>query len=294
MRRATSIFFLTLSLVAIGLGAQPAEPSGDTTRRDPMASIPRLDERLTALDPAHPEGYFELGEEVAAQGGRELATQLHALALAIALETGDTALAAGACIALADLAGSDQDRRWLTAVARALDDRFAPPSWSEAVSPRVGSAAERAAEVFEFVRAGDGYEARTRLDDPEIRAAIERALGAGWIDRLRKDAEAWPCSECRNRRFVPDRNATAGERLCSVCGGDPGPALDRVQLLEYLSAEAQLLGVERRSWAALLLTGGDEPLRDPDPTEVAPRVGVNPKARYWRSGRWAPAPTGRP
>ncbi len=277
-----------LMVIVVGAVSAAGQPVGESEPAPGLGdSIPRLDARLSALHPSRPHEYFELGEEVDAEGGIRLATELYALTLSMALDTGDAPLGAGACVALAGLAETDRERRWLAAVARTIDERFSLPALSAAVTPRVDEAAARGADVFTFVRAGDGYEARRLLAEPGVRDAIARVVGDEWLGRLGEQADAWPCAECRNRRFIPDRDARAGERLCPVCGANPGEPLDRAGLIAHLSAEAALLGVEPESWAALLLGGAGEPMHDPDPGEVPARVGVDPGARYWRGGRWS-------
>ncbi len=284
MTRAIVCFVTALVLAGSCAAFQPSEQSEITPEL--AAAIPALERRLAALDPEDPSTYFELGEEAAAEGGTPLATRLFALTLAMALESGDASLAAGACVALADLAESDRERRWMIAAARSLDDRYAAPDRHEAITPGLALAAERAASVFPLVRGGDGYEARRLLEEPEITRALARAAGPGWVDRLREQAQAWPCEECRNRRFIPTRDGPSGVRECPVCAANPGPVLGRAALLEHLAAEAALLGVEIRSWAALLATGAGEPLGDPDPGDITTRLGIDTGLRVWRDGDW--------
>lgn len=270
-----------LALVCL-TGAQPSERG----RSDPR--VFDLRERLEALDGADASAYFELGEEVLAQrmgeSDRRLAAELLCLAMTIGLGEGDTGLAGGACLALGELVDAEEERRWLVAVARGIDERYAPASWREARPPVVDGIARAAAEAFTLVRAGEGYEARRRLDQPGVSERIERVCGEGWVERLRREADAWPCEECRNQRFVRERDGR--ETVCPVCRGNPGPALDRAALLDSLAMEARLLGVQERSWAAMLAVGGGAPALDPNPADVPAHFGVDPEARLWRDGAW--------
>lgn len=289
-RRAVGIL-LGAVLGAAVLGAQPE-------RGRPPDLPPWLEDRLGALDPGTPEGYLELGEELAVDPARgRLAERLFVLAFELARRSpGRSDIAASACLALADGARGDEERAWLGATAALIDDRFAAALDGRRADEAVREqTAYRAATVLGLVRAGEGRDARELLEEPAVRALIERyarllprGRSGDPMRTLEQQAEAWPCRECHNRRIVV---ASGSAELCPVCAGDPGPGLSEEQLVAHLRLEARLLAGIQRSWTAQLTVDLGRPLLDPDPEELAPRFGVDPAATVWRQGRWT-APGG--
>ena len=250
--------------------------------------VDRLEARLTALDPTAPHLYLELGEEVSAQASDDealgLARRLFVLALTGGLDASDRAIAGGACLALAQIAETDRERRWFEALARNSDERIGGRHQDEmSVTTQAGIDASAA---LARIRAGNGRVARRVLENAEVRAAIAVHAPDAWIDRLESEARNWPCPECRNDRFVQDKDRPGDRRLCSTCAGNPGPAYARGELIEHLRIEAALIGVSVDSWSAQLAVGRTEPLREADPREVAAYYAIDPARACWRDGRW--------
>lgn len=273
----------------------------------PVASHPALAPALAALDPSRPAAYFEAGEIAAALAQTPtdlaLARQLHLHAVEFARAAGDAPLAASACVALADLAPTRRDARWLWALAAALDPRYAGVLASTAAPNQIDpTVAANAAEAIDALRAGEGVTARRHLDSPAVRAAIDRAnaelgrLGPGPIlPALHANAPLWPCPECRNERTVPDRSTEPFvHRLCRTCRGDPGWSPDRHTLVGLLRLEALLLEGSPATWSAQLTTDGGTPLRDPDPAELAPTYAFAADRPYWTDQGWSDRPSSEP
>lgn len=310
---------------AAGQPASPASPAGAALQGQLSLQTSPWRERLEALAPANPAAYLELGEEIAATitepqvaasadsaaATRRLVVELYVLALALdQRDTGLSPTGASASLALASLSPRDEDKRWLTAVARTLDPRQAPPPWM--ARPEVASVeseAFRAASAIGLIRSGDGIRARQLLGHAEVRAVLERSnslierLGfSGGSGRLLREAELWPCSQCANQRIFKRLSASGEPRLCTNCEGVPGPRLSDRELLALLQFESWLLDGRQRSWAAQSTADGGAPLRDPDPSGVAGSFRVDPKKPYWRRGVWrsnadgtdAPPPTPQP
>ncbi len=281
-------------LIALFTGAFAAAQQDDGDAPAGEARIDRLAERLALLSPESPALYLELGEEVAAGASTDeaigLARRLYVLALTSGLDAGDRAIAGGACLALAEIAETERERRWLIALARNADDRVEAQSDERAAVP--SKAGLDASAALTRVRAGDGRIARRALERPEIRRAIEAHAPDAWIAHLDSEARRWPCPECRGDRFVPDPDRPGAVRLCATCSGNPGPVHDRAGLLEHLRVEAALLGVSANSWSAQLAMGRGDPLREADPREVAPYYAIDPARACWRDDRWVICPEG--
>ncbi len=303
-----TILFGAFAACLLALPALTTTPAAAQTGQSVPAAT-AWQERLAALTPADPAAYLELGEEIAAtitepQSGapaesaaatRRLVVELYVLALALdQRDTGISPTGASAALALASISIRDEEKRWLTAVARTLDPRQAPPPWM--ARPEVASVeseAFRAASAIGLIRSGDGIRARQLLGHAEVRAVLERSsslierLGfSGGAGRLLREAELWPCSQCANQRIFKRLTASGEPRLCTNCEGVPGPRLSERELLALLQFESWLLDGRQRSWAAQSTADGGAPLRDPDPTEVSSFFRVDPKRPYWRRGAW--------
>ncbi len=280
---------------------------------NPDALSPDVTARLSALSPADPRAYFLLGEELAAEAAgprsEALARTLYVLAFELDRRrresgaAGDPGLAASACLALADLSRLEEDRRWLVALARSIDRRYASPDWSRAAQPTYsGEAGFQAAEFLGLVRSGDGHRARNLRDNAEVAHVLteyERMVGglgsSGMLHEVEQQSRQWPCVQCGNLRI-----ATLGETipprkgLCPTCHGNPGPILTRSQLIGQLRFESGLLDGIQTSWSAQMTLDQGAPLREPSAGELAPTMGVDGDAAYWRNGAWAKTPTGTP
>jgi hypothetical protein len=278
----------------------PPEPTDDPgVLPDDLAS------KLEALSPADSRAYLMLGEEVAADATSPeqvlLARTLYVLAFELdrrrrdAGASGDPGLAASACLALADLSRLEEDRRWLVALARSIDRRYASPDWSRAAQPSYsGEAGFKAAEFLGLVRSGDGHRARDLLADAEVAHVLqeyERMVGglgsSGMLREMEIQSLQWPCPQCGNLRVTRLGETNPPRKgICPTCHGNPGPTLSRGELIGQLRFESGLLDGIQSSWSAQMTLDQGAPLREPSPAELAPTMGVDADAVYWRDGVW--------
>lgn len=293
------VAFLWLLAVAWCAGALQPAPLPPAL----VEAVPRLSERLGALDPSLPEQYFLLAEEVAdvavEDSERAFARRLYLIAFDRARETNNPALAASAAIGLTDVVTLERDRRWLRAIARQLDPRHAVPAWDTVSADVDPAAAYQAATALGAVRSGDGLAARALLATTAVRQILTRfdsfLQPAGGLTRIDRDANVWPCPECRNRRTARSRApGDSSDIICPACLGNPGPRLTNAEMVAHLRLEAMLLSGTHSSWAAQMVSDDGAPLRDPDPAAVAATLGIDTSAVLYRNGEWvrpdAPAP----
>ena len=285
---------LVLILAVLLAQASPA-PRG-------IDRVPDLEARLTALTPDNPEAYFLLAEEVAAEADDSesvgLARTLYVLAFELDRRSGfGSGVAPSACLALADLARIEEDRRWLASLAHAIDRRYERPSWGRVGEAATPEQALAAATALGFLRAGETNAARRRLDEPGVRDLLERyelmlspTNEPGAFARLLRHADEWPCRECANERIIMRIGPDGTEpELCPTCLGNPGPALSDAELIGNLRLESMLLDGIHRSWAAQAASDLGAPLHDADPEQLAPAFGVDPGRPYRRGGEWVDA-----
>lgn len=288
-------------------GQTPAEPETQGDHEYPdlpeelrSLRVPNLAARLGALDPAHPDGYFALAEDVASVGYEPAHNQLAKTLFVLAYATDRqrvpaTWISPSACVALAHLSRLDRERRWLLSLARALDRRYAPPDWNTADPVRVSDeTAYAACTAVSLVRAGEGRKARELLARPEVRALLDAyesllhpAGLPGEAHRIAREAEQWPCPECANQRVVRKTGSNPPTfNICPWCLGNPGMKLTQQELIGQLRFESRLLAGVHRSWSAQISADGGLPLRDAEPEELATTLGIDASLVLWRDGRW--------
>lgn len=295
MTRLAIIPACVAAAILRGAAPQPESPAVPTLSPAQRTQL----RNLTPEGADGPDSYVRLAEEIADTAGEraqfDLAKSLYALGYELARTRGQPGLAATACLGLASIERLEHDRQWLLAVAAAVDPRYGRPDWIVPASAApTEETALRAAEAIGLARAGEGREARRRLDDPAVAALLndyDRALGTtgatGAVFKIEKASSEWPCPECRNSRVVTRPGPGGGElRLCTICRGNPGPMLTHAELIAQLRFEATLLNGIQRSWAAQIAVDLGAPLRDPDPEQLAGVYGVDAKRPYWRDGRW--------
>lgn len=298
------------ALAQVGTGPtirrmEPAQAASVGVRSEDGALERQYAARLGALTPGKPLEYLLLAEEVGDGAAkdmsrRRLATRLYVLAYELDRRAaGGRAIAASACLGLAYVSGGKRDRVFLESLARSLDPRQAPAGWMDATEVATSdSAGYRLAVLLGDVRSGEGLRARRILEDPDVSELLdrydhllERAGFANGAWSVRREAERWPCPECRNERVV--RRLVQGEveyRVCPVCGGVPGPRLTTEQMLGQLRFEAWLLQGKQRSWASQMGMDDGAPLVDPDPARLGVMFGVETALVMWRNGLWVPDP----
>lgn len=260
------------------------------------AAVPDLEARLEALTPAAPMEYFRLAEEVAYESttpeGAALARRLYLLAYLLDEDRGGPlSLGTSVCLALADLAPSPEERQWLLALARVLDEGDAALRWSAGGDTLAGArrdVAFKAATALGEFRAGRYRQAEDLLEEPGVADLLSRydALLDGGLNAILTVLRTDPpvCRECRNRRIV--RAESGGPRLCYTCGGDPGPGLRGQDLIRHLRLESLLLRGSQESWSAQLIVDGAEPLRAVDPDELPAWFEVDADRPIYRDGAW--------
>jgi len=260
------------------------------------AAVPDLEARLEALAPASPMQYFRLAEEVAYESttpeGAALARRLYLLAYLLDEDRGGPlSLGTSVGLALADLAPSPEERQWLLALARVLDEDNASLRWPAdgTTDDRAGpDVAFKAATALGEFRAGRYGPAEALLEEPGVAELLARynALLSGGLNAIETELRTDPprCRECRNRRIV--RSESGGTRLCYTCAGDPGPGLHAQDLMRHLRLESLLLRGSQESWSAQLIVDGAEPLRAVDPDELPAWFGVDADRPIYRDGQW--------
>ncbi|MFG0274477.1 MAG: hypothetical protein ACF8QF_05420 [Phycisphaerales bacterium] len=277
-----------LLALAIALWAAPAS----------RAEVVGLEQRLGALTPSEPMDYFRLAEEVAYESptpeGAQLARRLYLLAYLLDEQRGGPlALGSSVCLAIADLAPSSEEREWLLALARVLDDGDATLRWpvADTIAPPEEDRAFWLATALGEYRAGRYRQASDLLDDADLLAMLERFEGLlpGGANAILTELRASQpvCRECRNRRVVrSETDPSGGARLCYTCQGDPGPRLPAGELVRHLRLETLLLRGDQRSWSAQLVVDNAEPLRAVDPAELPAWFGVDAARPLYRDGAW--------
>lgn len=303
------------ALTSAQVSAPPVLPTAAPAPPIITFDLSKYRDRLASLDPSVPLAYFELAEELAAEErtpeGRLLARRLYVLALlgpthiepastTVGRPTAPGWLGSSACLGLAALAETEQDRRWLAALAGTL----APGDLIQAVQRQTEAAkrnpaALELASAIGMVRSGDGRRAAKLLDKPAVAALLSRYEGlmspgglGGGGERIRSLAFKHPaCSECRNRRSI---KSAEGVRLCPICLGRPGPNITIEETVGQLRLESMLLSGVQRSWAAQAVADGGAPMRELDPEVLVDVYGVDPTRVYWRSGAWVVAPDAAP
>lgn len=298
MRRRCCLALLTWCAVVQAQQPGPDPVAPPTNPLEGLA-VRDLEERLLALTPDRPQDYFDLAEEVASEATEpeqvSLATTLYVLSFEIDRRRRDGRLGASACVALADLSRLSRERSWLLALAGALDPRYAQPDWSRVDPVRVSDeTAYLAVTAVSYVRSGEGRRARDLLSNPAVLALIRRyeallsPVGLpGMADVLAREAQRWPCPECGFDRISRKAGSVPPEYVaCHTCGGNPGMRLSTDEFIAHLRFESTVLEGVQRSWSAQVATDAGRPLRDPDPDELAPTLGVDATRNYWRDGRW--------
>lgn len=316
--RPISAIVLLLTLAFAGASAaqppappaMPDQPETPAPQQPPAPAPPSTSlteefaPRLATLSPQDPLAYFLLAEEVADRAREpadvQLAVTLYVLAFELDRRPGQPGtLAASAALGLSEITRLERDRRWLLAMAGALDKRFAQPDWNVPASLSISEeTALKAATAIGYARSGDGRDARRFLEDPGTRDLLvryDRAIGSsgetGALSRITKYASQWPCPECGNARVLTKLTEKGPDlRLCGTCRGNPGPRLSEEEFIAQLRFESYLLNGIQRSWAAQTMVDHGAPLRDPDPEDLAESMGVDPARPYFRDGKWIEKP----
>lgn len=272
--------------------------------RNAMERVPRLRERLEALDASDAMAYIRLAEEVASETGspedRDLARHLYAVAYDLERTTrARPEVMAGACLGLASLETSDEGSAWLYAVAGLVDPRATRGAGAGvttvAVAPEVALAA---ANALGLARSGEGRRAGRIYEDPAVRQVFERygsllggSGGLSGLSRFERALRDWPDLECGGSRVITRRGEDGVQTLiCPTCRGNPGPPMSETEYLNHLRFESRLLRGIHQSWGAQIAADGGAPLLDPDPDRVpellAARYGIDTTKRLWQAGQW--------
>ncbi|MDY7107745.1 MAG: hypothetical protein SYC29_03825 [Planctomycetota bacterium] len=241
--------------------------SSNGSRGDAAAT---WEDRLEALRPAVPMAYFELAEEVADRAEDEAQRGLarHLFALAGVLDR--DRLGRSACLALADLAEREHERRRLIALASLLgrggigrsSTSFEGLGLDGDPTP---TAMLALSEAFSYFRRGRGSQALAALREPgamELLEACDPYLPGGANRFL---------EECRSFR------------------GRVRPNLSQADEIRMLRLETALLAGSDRPWSSALLYGEGRPLIEVDPARLEETLGVDASRPLYRNGRWVEA-----
>lgn len=302
------ILTLSIGTASVPIAAAPAIPPLQPGRAAPAVTtnepVPEaLIARLSDLDPSNPLSYFALGEEFAEirnQEARSTARRLYIIALGASRSGGAPEVAPlgrSACVALAAIADSDDERRWLLAVARSAAPPPTDVNWDGALAPSGSDDAGYDVAVAlgryrsgEFRRAREAFRKRPDAAEILVRQGLASSDAHAMFKEVLAEVEgAVGCPKCRGERVirgVQDGKATAD--LCPVCRGNPAPtpALTPERFALQLRAEAVLLNAKPQSWTAQMRLDGARPLRDVDPESVGAYYGVNPAHSRWQDGAW--------
>ncbi len=258
-----------------------------------------LNERLTSLNGVNAMAYFELAEEVAYEAEHPADTALaqHLFVLAFEIDRVSPAprLGASVCLALADLSTTNDERRWLFALARNLSPSEEIVDLSGDTVGPTDAAALALSEALGLYRSGDYRRSKALLVRPEVAELLNRheSLLIEAAVNIEHELDTEPiCHECNNRRIVRSNiDDDQQHRLCYTCGGNPGPDLSDRQLMAHLRLEAILLRGVHKSWAAQLSRDHGAPLRDAAADELAARFNIDASATLWRNSAWTQPPS---
>lgn len=287
---------LTLALPAAGPAPRRAEPA-----EPPPAALAT---ELTRLARDNPASYFELAElyaQYTTPDARRTARTLCILAAELARKQPATeGLVRSCCLLLASMADSDDERRWLIAVA---DGATATPKgvrWGRPPGAGVGAGADPLAyelavalgryRAGEFRKVREFLRKRPEAADLLARAGFDPGEAQSMIGQIISETDAsLGCPRCRGERVLRStQDNKPVVTLCPVCQGNPAPtpALTRDRFAQHMRAEAVLLDARPLSWSAQLRLDGARPLRDVDLAGVAAYYGVDPQACVRRDGGW--------
>jgi hypothetical protein len=298
----------TLMLVAeVCQAAQPTPTStpraNDTARvqSEVLTAREEFSAELLALKPEDPEAYILLAEDIAdaarSPEDTRLSIELYALGFEAARNSAGTtpraALMSTACRGLASLVNYNPDRRWLQSLATFVDPLAQPPLWTTRPPPtNPESYAYRVSLFLGYTRAGYGSLAQQMLSKPDfaqtltaMQPILARSGVTGGIVTLQRWASAWPCRTCSGAG-ITRRGNPPEFTPCSNCNGKPGPRLSQADLVAQLRLEGSLLQGFSPSWSAQLNSDDGAPLQEPDPSQLCPRLKVDPTRMYFRSGAW--------
>ncbi|HWB20908.1 MAG TPA: hypothetical protein VG711_11450, partial [Phycisphaerales bacterium] len=219
--------------------------------------------RLNALNPAEPMKYFELAEEIADQAADEadlaLARRLYGLAAVLDPDK----LALSSCLALAQLAPADAEKRRLLALASILNTSLLQfPNLAVSQEDIDPGAAFAVSQAIALYRAGEGPRALSALKAPGAEALLQSVSEylPGGINRFKQD--------------------------CQLYRGQRAPALLPVEVDTLLKLEFALLSGTDRTWSSDLMLSKGIPLVEVDPNHLADTLGVDAERPIYRNGMW--------
>ncbi|MBX3380583.1 MAG: hypothetical protein KF805_10855 [Phycisphaeraceae bacterium] len=294
---------LPLTFVIAPLWAQQAATESVAPAAVAKSIPPFLSEsefnRLSSLNPADPNGYLELGEELLDSPDSPERVALTRELLVRALEYGRIGsehrrVAASAAIALASMSKQEGDRLWLRSVAAILEPSSADLAPSRRAREQESQvAAARASLFLTQLRAGAGIEARDSLAAKGVRQILEAherelsASGTISVQDLEIESRKWPCTDCAGTGIIaPPKGQRGPAKICPVCDGQPGLKLRVPDFGAQLRLQRRLTSSFSESWGSVIATQGASPARDPDPANVAPAFAIDVRLTVWRDGNW--------
>ncbi|MCL4198507.1 MAG: hypothetical protein KJZ69_13555 [Phycisphaerales bacterium] len=301
IRALLTCVLLSASLVVL-LGASALQdPPSPPASPGSALPAPSLDERLAALAPENPAGYFLLGEEAMEEGQLEAAARLFVLAASLDGER----FGRSACLALAEIEkrrGNGPRERDLRSLASLLGGSAVDVNDLRAAEREFRRAASLLSAMLGFYRQGDGQKALAALElnDATERLVVEFGRSIGSIGRIISFARNYPrCVSCRSERVipcptcrrgtVPGHCAACGGQafiICNVCNGKPGEAVSQDEINAMLRFEVTLQSGEHASWSARLSVDTDRQRPVLDLTMLPRWYEVNTTLTVYRSGVW--------
>ncbi len=197
--------------------------------------------------------------------------------------------AASACLLLADLSASEQQRRWLRALADGFGARDGLLRW-RTDTQRDFASRLAAAEVLGLVRAEENRRADELYAEHAVRQVIEEynhAIPGGITTLEHRMHHAPSCPECKNERVIRSSSRNTEWVLCYTCAGHPSPRVNHADLVQYLRVERAMLG-DDLDWGVQLATFSAQPLRDLTLGEAAASYNIDLASSVYVGGRWSP------
>jgi hypothetical protein len=223
--------------------------------------------RLSALDPARPLEYFELGEEMADAATTDQQRAIARRLFGIAGRIDPEGLGGSAALALATLTTDVRAADRLRAAAAMLGDGITRSGATRNRTRVDALTAIEISEAFGGFRTGRTSKLRQLVDDP-----IRLRLLKTWDDSLPGGVKWLAEQSRRSARSRPD--------------------LDEDEVLAMLRIEAGLLQGDQLTWSSMLDLDGDEPLLEIRVDRIDEMLLDGELLPYWRGGQWTATPRG--
>jgi hypothetical protein len=255
------------------------------------------------LDPQRPMGYLESGEVLAAKAASDeeyrLARQVLGMGVVMGERYGELNIAAGCCIALAQIAETESQRRDLWDLALLLDPSRVSTWATHRNANRSRISQDAAADCLRMIRIAEYEEASELLRREDVRAQIRSSASQLGYDpertiaSIRSLAESRRRDSCRGRVFRKEvRDGVSVKEVCTDHSHPIGTADTAETLRMQLSIELASIGGAQQleDWSGAAVLSLDEPVRTLDSSLLASWYGFDPSRPYRKDGRWSANP----